>query len=70
MVIDQSRPMFATLPSKWTGDGFGAVVMRTDCPFWSHRAPALKCLRPQRLLSGTPLATWSSPEVSRIPPTR
>ena len=31
MVIDQSRAMFAMLPSKRTGDGFGAGVMWTDC---------------------------------------
>jgi hypothetical protein len=32
MVIDQSRAMSATLPSNRTGDAFGEVVMRTDCP--------------------------------------
>jgi len=37
MVIDQSRAMSATLPSKRTGDAFKAVVMPPDCPFWSHR---------------------------------
>jgi hypothetical protein len=34
IVIDQSRAMSATFPSKGTGDAFGAVVMRTDCHFW------------------------------------
>jgi hypothetical protein len=42
MVIDQSRAMSATLPSKWTGDEFSAVVMRTDCP----SAEALLALDP------------------------
>jgi hypothetical protein len=31
-VIDQSRAMSATLPSKRTGDAFEAVVIRKDCP--------------------------------------
>jgi hypothetical protein len=30
MVMDQSRAMSATLPSKWNGDAFEAAVMR--CP--------------------------------------
>ena len=38
MVIDQSRAMSATLPSKRTGDEFGAGVMRTDCPICCSRA--------------------------------
>jgi hypothetical protein len=45
MIIDQSRAMSATLPSKWTGDAFGTVVMRPHCPLWRH--PALNCLRPR-----------------------
>jgi hypothetical protein len=32
MVIDQSRAMFATLPSKRTGDAFEALLIGTDCP--------------------------------------
>jgi hypothetical protein len=43
MVIDQSRAISATLPSKRTGDAFKAVVMRTDCPLSSHIASAGSC---------------------------
>ena len=43
MVIDQSRAMSATLPSKRTGDAFKAVVMRTDCPLSSDIASTGSC---------------------------
>jgi hypothetical protein len=45
MVIDQSRTMFATLPSKGTGDGFGAVVMGTDCPIRVRARKSTFCHR-------------------------
>ena len=57
MVIDQSRAMSATLPSKWTSDAFEAVIIRPDCLFWNHRAPVLQCLRPERFLSGNEAVT-------------
>jgi hypothetical protein len=38
IVIDQPRPMFATLPSKGTGDGLGTEFMRTGCPVGARDA--------------------------------
>jgi len=43
MIIDQSRPMLATFPSKWTGDGFGTAVMCTDCPTGRRTATECAC---------------------------
>lgn len=57
MLIDQSRAMSATLPSKWTGDAFEAVIMRPDCSFWNHRAPVLQYMRPERFPSGNEAVT-------------
>jgi len=37
MVIDELRAMFATLPSKRTGEAIGAVVIRIDCPIPQDR---------------------------------
>jgi hypothetical protein len=44
-VIDQSRAMSATLPSKWTGDELSAVAMRTHCPMMGNDEAVVRSIR-------------------------
>jgi AraC-like DNA-binding protein len=57
MVIDQSRAMSATLPSKRTGDAFEPEVMRTDCLIRSLSAERSGARTPDRVVQREAPAT-------------
>jgi len=55
IVIDQSRATSATLPAKWTGGMFDALVMAYTLP-----ATGMGCARRKRIPSRYGLAAWGS----------